>query len=136
MGLRTQIALALWVIVGVAAVAVYESLPAEMAGYKDFKAYYGGALALRHGLDPYGGDFAAVFARLGNPLGELSAWERAEPQLDTPAWLLFFEPFTLLKPQSAYRAWAAFNLLCLAAALLILIRELGPRGAPGWTVAR
>jgi len=134
---RTQIALALalWIVAGVAAVVVYESLPAEVAGYQDFKPYYGGALALRRGIDPYGGDFAAVFAKLGDPLGRLSAWERAEPQLDTPAWLLFFEPFTLLKPPGAYRAWAAFNLLCLGAALLILIREIGPSGAPGWTVA-
>lgn len=134
---RTQIALALalWIAVGAAAVVVYESLPAEVAGYQDFKPYYGGALALRRGVDPYGGDFAAVFAKLGDPLGKLSAWERAEPQLDTPAWLLFFEPFTFLKPPGAYRAWAAFNLLCLGAALLILIREIGPSGAPGWTVA-
>jgi len=134
---RTQIALALalWMIVGAAAFVVYESLPAEVAGYQDFKPYHGGALALRRGVDPYGGDFAAVFAKLGDPMGKLSAWERAEPQLDTPAWLLFFEPFTFLEPPDAYRAWAAFNLLCLGAALLILIRELGPSGAPGWTVA-
>ena len=134
---RTQIALALalWIVAGAAAVVIYESLPAEVAGYQDFKPYYGGALALRRGLDPYGGNFAAVFARLGNPLGGLSDWERAEPQLDTPAWLLFFEPFTLLKPRDAYRAWAAFNLLCLGAALLILIREIGPPGASGWSVA-
>ena len=62
-------------------------------------------------------------------------WERVEPQLDTPAWLLFFELFTLLEPPGAYRAWAAFNLLCLGAALVILIREIGPSGAPGWTLA-
>jgi hypothetical protein len=51
---RTQIALALalWIAAGAAAVVVHESLPADVAGYQDFKPYYGGALALRRGIDP------------------------------------------------------------------------------------
>src|ERR1700738_2043153 len=52
-----------------------------------------------------------------------------------PAWLVFFEPFTFLKPAPAYWAWATFNMLCLAAALFFLISDIGPPGADGWTVA-
>ena len=55
--------------------------------------------------------------------------------LDTPAWLIFFEPFTLFRPATAYWAWITFNLLCLGAALLVLTREYGPPGADNWTVA-
>src|SRR6266478_6689319 len=41
---------------------------------------------------------------------------------------------TFLEPATAYWAWTTFNLLCLAAALFFLIREIGPPGADGWTV--
>lgn len=135
MNLRTQIALALWIIVGAAAIVVFETLPSNGSGYQDFRPYYVGSLALRRGINPYEGDFGTVFTEAGHPLSNLSAWERAEPLLDTPAWLIFFEPFTLLEPATAYWAWATFNLLCLAAALFLLIREVGPPGADGWTVA-
>ncbi|HVA40543.1 MAG TPA: glycosyltransferase family 87 protein [Candidatus Binataceae bacterium] len=135
MNLRTQIALALWIIVGAAAIVVFGTLPSKVSGYQDFKPYYVGALALREGINPYEGDFGTVFTEAGRPLSNLSVWERAEPLLDTPAWLIFFEPFTLLEPATAYWAWAAFNLLCLGAALFLLIREIGPPGADGWTVA-
>jgi hypothetical protein len=134
MNLRTQVALALWIIVGVAAFVVFESLPSKVSDYQDFRPYYVGSLALRRDINPYDRDFATVFIEAGRPLDSLSAWERAEPLLDTPAWLIFFEPFTFLEPATAYWAWTTFNLLCLAAALFLLIRELGPPGADGWTV--
>ncbi len=134
MKLRTQVALALWIIVGVAAVTVFESLPSKVSDYQDFRPYYIGSLALRRGINPYNADFATVFIEAGRPLNSLSAWERAEPLLDTPAWLVLFEPFTFLEPATAYWAWTTFNLLCLAAALFLLIREIGPPGAHGWTV--
>lgn len=135
MNIRTQIALGLWIIAGAAAIGVFETLPSNVDGYQDFKPYYVGSLALRRGINPYDGDFGAVFTETGRPLSSLSAWERAEPLLDTPAWLILFEPFTCLEPATAYWAWATFNLLCLAAALFLLIREVGPPGADGWTVA-
>jgi hypothetical protein len=135
MSLRTQIALALWIIVGGAAIVVFEALPSNVGGYQDFKPYYVGSLALRRGINPYDGDFGTLFAKTGRPLDNLSAWERAEPILDTPVWLIFFEPFTFLAPATAYWTWAAFNLLCLGAALFLLIGEVGPPGADGWTVA-
>jgi hypothetical protein len=135
MSVRTQIALALWIVVGVAALTVFQALPAKITDYQDFRYYYGGSLALRRGINPYGGDFETIFAQIGTPVGSASAWERAEIQLDTPAWLIFFEPFTFLEPGAAYWAWTAFNLLALGAALFGLIGELGPPGAEGWTVA-
>ncbi|MGZ6185676.1 MAG: glycosyltransferase family 87 protein [Candidatus Binataceae bacterium] len=135
MSVRTQIALALWIVVGVAALTVFQALPAKVTDYQDFRYYYGGSLALRRGINPYGGDFETIFAQIGTPVGSASAWERAEIQLDTPAWLIFFEPFTFLEPGAAYWAWTAFNLLALGAALFGLIGELGPPGAEGWTVA-
>ena len=135
MSVRTQIALALWIMVGVAALTVFQALPAKVTDYQDFRYYYGGSLALRRGINPYGADFETIFAQIGTPVGSASAWERAEIQLDTPAWLIFFEPFTLLQPRAAYWTWAAFNLLALGAALFGLIGELGPPGAEGWTVA-
>jgi Glycosyltransferase family 87 len=134
MSLRTPIALALWVIVGAAAIVVFETLPSNSSGYQDFKPYYVGSLALRRGINPYDGDLGTVFTEAGRPLGRLSTWERAEPLLDTPVWLIFFEPLTLFEPATAYWAWAGFNLLCLGAALFLLIREIGPPGADGWTV--
>jgi Glycosyltransferase family 87 len=132
---RRQIAVALWIIVSAAAVIVFKALPSSVADYQDFKPYYVGSLALRRGVNPYDGDFETVFIEAGRPLGSLSAWERSEPLLDTPAWLIFFEPFTFLKPATAYWAWATFNMLCLAAALFVLISDIGPPGADGWTVA-
>ena len=135
MNVRTQVAVALWIIVGAAAVIVFKALPSSVAGYQDFKPYYVGSLALRRGINPYASDFGTVFMEAGRPLGNLSVWERTEPLLDTPAWLIFFEPFTFLKPATAYWAWATFNVLCLAAALFVLISDIGPPGAEGWTVA-
>jgi hypothetical protein len=75
MSVRTQIALALWIIVGVAATVIFESLPSNVSGYQDFKPYYVGSLALRQGIDPYDGDFETVFTAAGRPLSNLSAWE-------------------------------------------------------------
>jgi hypothetical protein len=135
MRVRTQIAIALWIIVGAATVIVFKALPSNVVGYQDFRPYYVGSLALRRGINPYDGDFETVFTEAGRPLGSLSAWERTEPLLDTPAWLVFFEPFTFLKPATAYWAWATFNMICLAAALFVLISDIGPPGADGWTVA-
>ena len=82
---RTQIAVALWIIVGAAVVVVFKTLPSSVAGYQDFKPYYVGSLALRRGINPYDSDFGTVFIAAGRPLGNLSAWERTEPLLDTPA---------------------------------------------------
>lgn len=82
---RTHIALALWIIVGAAAIVVFETLPSNGSGYQDFKPYYVGSLALRRGINPYERDFGMVFTEAGRPLSSLSAWERAEPLLDTPA---------------------------------------------------
>jgi len=134
MHLRTQVALALWIIVGAAAVITFESLPSKVSDYQDFRPYYVGSLALRGGINPYDRDFATVFTEAGRPLDKLSAWERTEPLLDTPAWFIFFEPFTFLEPATAYWVWTTFNLLCLAAALFLLIHEIGPPGVNGWTV--
>lgn len=135
MKLRTQVALALWIIVGMAAIVVFESLPSKASDYQDFRPYYIASLALRGGINPYDRDFETVFIKAGRPLDKISAWERTEPLLDTPVWLIFFEPFTLPRPAVAYWAWITFNLLCLGAALFVLIREYGPPGADGWTVA-
>ena len=131
---RTLAAGALWIIVGVSAMIVFESLPSKVSDYQDFRPYYIGSTALRQGINPYGCDFETVFIEAGCPLGNISTWERTEPLLDTPVWLIFFEPFTLLEPATAYWAWTTFNLLCLGAALALLIREYGPPGADGWTV--
>jgi hypothetical protein len=131
---RTPAALALWIVVGVAAAFVFESLPAKVSGYQDFRPYYIGSTALRRGINPYDRDFETIFIEAGSPLDHISAWERSEPLLETPVWLIFFEPFTLLEPPAAYWTWTAFNLICVVAALFLLIREYGPPGAQGWTV--
>jgi hypothetical protein len=56
MNVRTQVAVALWIIVGAAAVIVFKALPSSVAGYQDFKPYYVGSLALRRGINPYASD--------------------------------------------------------------------------------
>ena len=73
MNLRTQVALALWIIVGVAAFVVFESLPSKVSDYQDFRPYYVGSLALRQDINPYDRDFATVFIEAGRPLDSLSA---------------------------------------------------------------
>src|SRR5208282_126505 len=41
-----------------------------------------------------------------------------------PTFLLLFEPFTLLRPASAYWAWIGLNVVLLGIALVLLLSEL------------
>ncbi|HZO82049.1 MAG TPA: glycosyltransferase family 87 protein [Candidatus Binataceae bacterium] len=89
-------------------------LPAR-AGRFDFSIYYASALALRQNLNPY----RINLARIGAPLGLETA--PIEHATDPPAFLVCFEPLTLLPVRAAYWVWIALNLAALLAALRLLL---------------
>ena len=88
---------------------------------------------MRRGINPYAGDFETVYIEAGHPLGDLDMG--INYLCDTPTWIVLFEPLTFFRPKAGYWTWPALNMMALAGALFLLIRELGPPGADGWAVA-
>jgi hypothetical protein len=82
----------------------------------DFSHYYLSALVLREGGNPYITDLAKKGAQLGMQVDEIN---RASYP---PAFLLCFEPMTLMRPVAAYWVWFALNLFLLATAYVVLLR--------------
>jgi len=82
----------------------------------DFSHYYLSALAMRTGLNPYTTDL--------RPLGRALGIEGIEHATYPPAFLLCFEPLTLMTPRAAYWTWFGINVAALALALALLFREI------------
>lgn len=133
MSTRACFVIILWIAVLAAAVNLFSQLPSTAAGYRDFAPYYVQSLATREGIDPYQGDFETVYTEAGRPLGDLDMGTNR--LCDTPTWILLFEALTFLGPETAYWTWQALNILALAGALFMLLRELGLTGVHGWGVA-
>ena len=127
------VAIVLWIAALAAAVNLLSKPRATLADYRDFAAYYVQALAVRKGIDPYKGDLETVYTEAGHPLGDADMGTNHLG--DTPIWALSLEPLTLLSFKTAYWTWQVLNILALAGALFLLIRELGPPGVDGWGVA-
>lgn len=88
----------------------------------DFSHYYVSALAMREGLNPYLTDLRPLGARLG-----LEGINRSNYP---PAFILSFEPLTLLTPHTAWLTWLILNLAALATTIVWLLepwRDLGKR---------
>jgi hypothetical protein len=133
MSRRGYLAILLWIAALAAAAFMFGKLPSTADDYRDFATYYLPSLATRRGINPYAGDFEIVYTEAGRPFGDVDMGTNHLG--DTPAWFGLFEPLTLLRPWAAYWTWQALNLLALAGALFLLIRELGPPEAHGWWVA-
>jgi len=113
--LRWIAAFALYAVAIFYVVELFRELPTghDLSTYRDFYAYYGPALSLRHGLNPY----------------------IAQPTLgDTPDWFLLFEPLTFLSPFVAYWLWFVLNVLMFTASSRILIRDAGLKSADAWII--
>ncbi len=133
MSMRAYLAIALWIAAVAAAVNLFSESSATVTDYRDFGAYYVQSLAARKGIDPYKGDVETVDTEAGRPLSDLDTGTNHFN--DTPTWILLFEPLTFPGIETAYWTWQALNILALAGALFLLIRELGPPGTEGWGVA-
>ena len=81
----------------------------------DFSVFYTSAIALRDGLNPYTADLAPIGQRLGVYIGAL------RHSTDTPAALLFFQPFSFASLPKAHSIWIAMNAAALMVSLIILI---------------
>jgi hypothetical protein len=133
MRIHACIAIVLWIAALAAAVNLLSKSRATLADYRDFAPYYVQALAVRKGIDPYKDDLETVYTEAGLPLGDADMGTNHLG--DTPTWALSLEPLTFLSFKTAFWAWQAFNILALAVALFLLIRELGPPGVDGCAVA-
>ncbi len=87
---------------------------------QDFSVYYSSAMSLRLGHDPYTESFKDIADRLGVQLNG------QEMVLETPTFLLCFEPLTRLSVPRSYWLWIGLNVACLAITLWLL---LGVRSA-------
>lgn len=102
-------------------------------GQWDFSFFYVWSLAVRRGVDPYATTLPDLAARLHLSAGDLQlggrnpsahGWWNYGRNYYPPTFLLLFEPFTLMRPTGAYWTWIGLNVVLLAIALLVLLREL------------
>jgi Glycosyltransferase family 87 len=114
------IALVLWVMV-LASIAAFATMlkKFDRATREDFAVYYLEGQELRHAVDPYTTNFMSAARAQGLTTHDIGHGS------DPPTFVAFLiEPLTLLPIRTAYWIWQAANLLCLAAALPLL---LGPQ---------
>ncbi len=112
---ESPIIVALWVGAILHALLIFGQVRGRVTHW-DFSHYYLSALAMRAGLNPYTTDLRS----LGRALGIEGIDHATYP----PAFLLCFEPLTLMTPQAAYWTWFGINVAALALALALLFREI------------
>ncbi len=112
---EAPIIVALWVGAMLHALLIFGQIRGRVTHW-DFSHYYLSALAMRAGLNPYTTDLRS----LGRALGIEGIDHATYP----PAFLLCFEPLTLMTPQAAYWTWFGINVAALALALALLFREI------------
>ena len=86
----------------------------------DFSLYYIQSLAMRHGINPYLTDVSPLGAKLGLQAAPIRY------AVDTPTFLLVFEPLTRLSPDGAHLVWLILGSIAFACALFVLLS-----GEPG-----
>jgi len=94
------------------------------ATQNDFSVYYLTAKAVAANQNPYNADFTAQAAKLGFDTGDVPH------ATDPPTFILMIAPLAHLSLEGAFWTWSAFNFICLALALFLLlgpISELGTR---------
>jgi hypothetical protein len=107
------------------AITVFRMLP-ERATTWDFSHYYTSAMVLRDGGDPYTTDLQPIGARLGLKIDQINRGTYP------PTFIWCFSPLTRLPVRSAFFVWQAFSIACLAAGLVLLMRETVSRRAAAW----
>jgi hypothetical protein len=114
------IALLLWILV-LASISAFAMMlkKFDRAEHEDFAVYYLEGQELRQGVNPYTTNFMAAARAQGLVTHDIGHGS------DPPTFVAFLiAPLTLLPIRTAYWIWQAANLLCLAAALALLV---GPR---------
>jgi hypothetical protein len=112
---ESPIIVVLWVGAILHALLIFGQIRGRVTRW-DFSHYYLSALAMRAGLNPYTTDL--------RPLGQVLGIEGIEHATYPPAFLLCFEPLTLMTPRAAYWTWFGINVAALALALALLFREI------------
>ena len=107
------------------AITVFRMLP-ERATTWDFSHYYTSAMVLRDGGDPYTTDLQPIGARLGLKIDQINRGTYP------PTFIWCFSPLTRLPVHSAFFVWQALSIACLAAGLVLLMRETVSRRAAAW----
>jgi hypothetical protein len=129
---RPAVAAALLVLALIYTAYMLVGLKSRVAQF-DFSVFYVWSLAFRRGLDPYAARLPVLAASLHLGPGDLQLgvlnpsapdWWRYGLNRYPPAFLLLFEPFTLMRPAGAYWTWIGLNVVLLAIALVVLLREL------------
>lgn len=112
----------LWIVAVLHLGFVFTELPRHAKGL-DFSIYYVAADAAHRGINPYTADLISIGDKLGvevRPLPHIA---------ETPFLLLCFQPLTLLGPVGAYWTWFGINIAALVAAMILLMRSVGPGAA-------
>jgi hypothetical protein len=118
-----------WICALLMTIGTLAKLPGRWHG-RDFSDKYESAWALRNGIDPYPTDLTPIARRLGLETGGLIHAS------DTPAFLLCFEPLTLVSPARAFWIWTSINFLALAIAMyLLLVNRRGLSARTAWLLA-
>lgn len=107
------------------AAVIIATLPARATKW-DFSHYYTSALVLRDGGDPYTTDLQPLGTRLGLQIDEIN--HGGYP----PTFIWCFSPLTRLPVRLAFWVWQALSIACLAAGLVLLMRETVSRRAAAW----
>ena len=107
------------------AITVFRMLP-ERATTWDFSHYYTSAMVLRDGGDPYTTDLQPIGARLGLKIDQINRGTYP------PTFIWCFSSLTRLPVHSAFFVWQALSIACLAAGLVLLMRETVSRRAAAW----
>src|SRR5277367_856561 len=110
---RTKVIVTLWIIVVGYAARFSLKLPPT---FNDFNQYYVGAFSLRLGSNPYSIKYDALAGSLGL---NVSIYDL---QNQTPTFLLFFEPLTMLSFRVAYWTWLGLSLVWFLVALFLVLR--------------
>jgi Glycosyltransferase family 87 len=110
---RTRVIVILWIVVVAYAVRFSLKLPPT---FNDFNQYYVGAFSLRLGSNPYSTKYDVLASSLGL---NVSIYDL---QNQTPTFLLFFEPLTMLSFRVAYWTWLGLSLVWFLVALFLVLR--------------
>jgi hypothetical protein len=126
---RPAIVVTIWIAALWRFIGAFLTLP-PLAHRLDFVCYYDSALALRTGLDPYTTNLSVIGNRFGFETGPLIFG------VDTPFFLLLFEPLTRFNPATAFFIWTSINVAILALAIyLLLVGRPGLDATTSWLLA-
>ncbi len=112
---RLSVLLILWYLAITHTILLLMHLPPR-AYQNDFSVFYTSAVAIRHGIEPYTANLKPIGNHLGMYIGQLIH------STDTPSALLFFIPFSLMQPATAFWVWLIVNGAAFIVALILMLR--------------